>query len=427
MNTKHFFLLLSTATLVSSSLFPIAHHPAQAISSLQSLSPTGATQVENASSELSSPASPLLARSTPSIVRRGDSGEQAGLVSEIATTYSGIHSRHLRVITAIRTNNNRLKLISWEIGSESITRTGDSGNQAGQATQIDISGSGTSGPDGKLVTAVRTASGTLKLISWQRDQAGNITRLGDSGNQAGDISLVQIEEIRPDVYVTAVRTGNGRLKLITWRLNSDGSLTRLSDSGNSAGSVSEIALVVKREPVGVDGEENLVTTAVRDAQENLKLVTWKIAENGDITRLADSGNQAGKAQMIQIINAGPYMVTAVRTASGQLKLISWDRGLNRVDDSGNQSSGNNPTGEISLMEHPHNDSIVSAVRTNNGQLKLISWNIRPDGQLIRSGDSGNEAGTASLIAIEGSAVVNAPIVTAVRTQENRLKLIAWDD
>ena len=293
MNTKHFSLLLSIAALTSSSLLSVNLRSEQAILPSQRSSLMSAAQAEPISSELTNSSPRLLAQNTPLIVRKGDSGNQAGTVSEIATTYSGLYSRHLRVVTAIRTDNNGLKLISWEIGDESVTRTGDSGDQAGQATQIDIAGSEISDNNrGKLVTAVRTTSGALKLISWQRDEAGNITRLGDSGNQAGDISLVKIEEIYPDVYVTAVRTAEGRLRLITWRLNSDGSLTRLSDSGNLAGSVSEITLSGH----AVNSRE-LVATAVRDEQGYLKLIVWQVLEDGDITRVGDSGNQAGRAQI----------------------------------------------------------------------------------------------------------------------------------
>ncbi|MEM9217279.1 MAG: hypothetical protein AAGD25_23435 [Cyanobacteria bacterium P01_F01_bin.150] len=422
MNIKPLPLLLFTTVLMSSSALKIALHPVQATPHIQSVPAATSTPSETINSELTRSPS-LIAQAPPDIIRQGDSGNQAGVISEIATTYSGFGNRNLRTITAVRTDDNRLKLISWQVnGDGSMTRTGDSGNQAGEALKIDISGDGI-WRDGKLVTAIRTTNGALKLISWQRDEVGNITRLGDSGNQSGDISMVKIDEVHPDIYVTAIRTAQGRLKLITWRLNSDGSLTRLSDSGNLAGDVSEIALH------GSDWREpQTITTAVRDSQGKLKLITWGVSENGKITRLRDSGDQVGEARMIQLVGATEdYMVTSLRTASGQLKLITWDRDLNRVSDSSNQAGGNNPNGLNALMPHPHNDTVVSAVRTNNGRLKLINWYVTSSGQLVRANDSGNAAGEASLIALEGHAGVETPIVTAIRTQENRLKLITWDD
>jgi hypothetical protein len=49
-----------------------------------------------------------------------------------------------------------------------VTRTGDSGSQAGEASDIDIA------RGSRFVTACRTGDGNLKLISWDITDAGAI-------------------------------------------------------------------------------------------------------------------------------------------------------------------------------------------------------------------------------------------------------------
>jgi hypothetical protein len=121
---------------------------------------------------------------------------------------------------------------------------------------------------------VRDGAGNLKLISWQVSADGmTVSRQADSGSQAGTIldnSLLALE----DGVVSAVRTAAGRLKLIAWSIGPTGTVTRRGDSGNQAGNATLIQL---RPGSGlVDGAGRSVTmiTPVRDAAGKLKLITW---------------------------------------------------------------------------------------------------------------------------------------------------------
>ncbi|MEO0394520.1 MAG: hypothetical protein AAF243_00880 [Cyanobacteria bacterium P01_A01_bin.137] len=397
MNLKSFSLFLATTVLLSSTVAPL--------SQVATPQPITTTTV------------PTLAMGANLITRLGDSGNQAGQVSEIASDYD-YSSR--RLVTAVRTAGNRLKLISWRVASNGdVVRLGDSGNQAGETTQIDIAAGN------QVVTASRTASGNLKLISWQVDPvSGDISRLGDSGNQAGTASVIKIMQIHPQTYVTAVRTASGTLKLISWYLQPDGSLLRLQDSGNTAGAISEIAL----SGLSIQDRRHVVT-AVRTEQDRLKVILWEVDQQGEITRRGDSGNQAGQARMIRVAKSGNYIVTAVRTAAGRLKLISWDAvatqggqiNLVRVADSGNQAG---EIGDNALIFSPR--GVTSAVKTASDNLKLIRWHVTPTGTIDRLGDSGNQAGDASLINLTAFSEQTL-LVTPLKTSNNRLKLISWED
>ncbi len=72
----------------------------------------------------------------------------------------------------------------------------------------------------EIVTAIRSASGRLRLLSWSVDGVGRITKLGDSNEpveQAGLASNIDIARV-DDRFVVACRTDEGRLRLISWEV-----------------------------------------------------------------------------------------------------------------------------------------------------------------------------------------------------------------
>ena len=347
--------------------------------------------------------------------RRNDSAEQAGTVSEIAAT---VGAQSGRVITAVRTAQGALRLISWQVsGSNPVARLGDSGDQAGAASSIDIA------RGSRVVTALRDGSTNLMLISWDVTAAGAITRRGDSGNQAGTATAIKIVAVTNTLFVTACRTGDGDLRLISWQLNADGSLTRLADSGNAAGGIGEVSLI----KLPLAGASERVVTSVRTSEGNLKLIVWRVSAAGAFTRLGESGEQAGDASMIRsVVDPGGRVVTSLRTASGELKLIVWGISSNgatvqRLGDSGNEAGSISDNSLTSLS-----DGVVSGVRNASGDLKLIAWSIASNGAVTRKSDSGTQAGTSSLInLLPITGIPGVTLVTALRTANSDLKLISW--
>jgi hypothetical protein len=122
------------------------------------------------------------------------------------------------LVTAVRTASGKLKLISWRLSVDGdlyqFSRLHD--HTAGKATRIALSRSNTT----RFVAAVRAADGDLKLIAYDIDPAtGLIERTGDSGEQAGDVSEVALATPSTNNLTTAVRDGGERLKIITWRMD----------------------------------------------------------------------------------------------------------------------------------------------------------------------------------------------------------------
>jgi hypothetical protein len=357
------------------------------------------------------------------IVRRTDSGDSAGEVKSIAVPYSGSFTIHS--VTAVITNSGNLRLIDWHVGgSPNILRIADSGNQAGPVSAISIA----KGVD-LYVTAVRSGSGKLLLISWNVGSNG-IQRLADSGDLAGEADLIRI--VRPankppnsELFVTACRSASGTLLLITWKVSSDGTFQRLATAG--AGAVSEISLTPFGFSYSVDG--SLVATTVRASNGSALSIVWEVSEDGStITRRGDSGNQMGLATKISsMVTVTGHLVVSCRASDGNLKLIALQKSFDgttvtRVADSGSQAGA---VSETSSLFRAY--GLLTAVRAGDGTLLLIAWKINSGGALTRDGDSGDQAGAADLITLDSTGASNAAVLTSVRTASGRLKLITWDD
>src|SRR5262249_7680725 len=222
------------------------------------------------------------------ITRSGDSGSQADAVTVIRMVALGDGT----FVVACRGASGNLKLITWQLNTDgSLTRLADGGSAPPEAVSeialIDVSTAG-----GRVLTAVRASSGHLKLITWRGTASGAITRLGDSGDQAGEASLIRAVRTSVGQVVTSVRDGNGNLKLISWLLPADDSAINLQgDSNGQAGEIGDNALLAL---------EDGVVSAVRTGSGELKLISWAVGRTGSIVRRGDSGHQGGKATLIHL-------------------------------------------------------------------------------------------------------------------------------
>jgi hypothetical protein len=256
-----------------------------------------------------------------------------------------------------------------------------------------------------------------------------IERIGDSGDAAGRATVIRLLQVTPRLFISGCRTSEGRLRLITWRTNADGSITRLDDSGNQAGDIGELSMCHIRG----NGSTRHIATSVRTPSDGLKAITWSVSTaTGAIERLGDSGSTMGDAtQVASALSTSGHLVISCRTTEADMRLtLIWygvspaGERLTRTGDSGTLA------GRITtntLMNRPY--GVMSAVADRSGRLKLIKWFVNPAGAFVRVGDSGDrQAGAASLVAmVQVRALSAARVVTAVKTREKTLKLLTWDD
>lgn len=123
----------------------------------------------------------------------------AGAVSRVAVGAFG----DSEVLTAVRNGSGDLELIGWTTAPAdfAVTRTADSGSQAGEVSEVALALHGR-----RAITAVRAGDGHLLLISWDTPPGlGTITRTWDSGTTAGQASDIALSTLRDDLLVTACR------------------------------------------------------------------------------------------------------------------------------------------------------------------------------------------------------------------------------
>lgn len=295
-----------------------------------------------------------------------DSGTQAGKVSEVALSILG-----RTAVTAVRTGAGTLRLISWDVPARlgSVTRVNDSRELAGKADLITMAAL----DETTLVTPVRAANGKLLVIAWRLQSDGTFARLCHN-DKAGGVSLVEVTSMGfiNKVFVTAVRNASNNLQLISWQLSPDGSrIDRLDEQ--AAGTVSDIAMV-RRNDIGELGRSGVVT-AVRNGSGDLLLIVWGVGFDGGLGRLGDSAGKAGEASHIAIAAAGPTgtYLTSMREGSGAMKLIAFEEDrAGRLSRTGEalHIGGATETAMVSLSP----ERAFTAARLQN-ILTVNTWNV----------------------------------------------------
>src|SRR5262249_22345609 len=127
------------------------------------------------------------------LARMNDSGDLAGNITEHAIAIGP----NAMALTAVRTTAAQLRLITWRINSAGpVTPLGDSADLGGRATEIDIA------RGARFVVLCRNATGRVTLISWDVDDTGAfITRVADSGDQAGGATLLRLTAMSDNLFV----------------------------------------------------------------------------------------------------------------------------------------------------------------------------------------------------------------------------------
>jgi len=341
------------------------------------------------------------------LLRRGEAS--AGGFGELTMRF--VRSR--RLVTALSDESGELKLITWGLTPpEEIVRRGDIG--AGLASRITMA----EPRSDLIVTALCDGNSKLRLISWRVENNGNISRL--STTVAGSVRKVALVTQQEGVVVSAVQTDSGNLKLIAWSVASNGDIVRRGDA--DAGAINDVTLTTTNVFSGV-------ITAVRTGSNDLKLIAWQVSNNGaSITRRGDA--EAGTVSDIAIVSRGSngqFLLTAVRDAEDRLRLIAW-----RVSGEGNSIerlstavAGKITEVDIAGVTNPSLSAVV-ACRDNEGRLRLLTWELSSDGStLTRLG--GALAGNANKISICSTSDSGRDFfLTACADSSRKLKLINWE-
>ncbi len=306
------------------------------------------------------------------VVCTGMSSTQAGRVAQIAI------ARARKFVTAFRTATRQLQLVSWNVSNTgAIYRAGASSVPADERTNrasdaIDkvklVALNNT-----LLVTTCTTATGQVKLSSWRLHDNDSLTRLHDytiTDDRARAVVPIVLSTIAAGArLVTALRTRTGQLKLQLWQVATTGEITM-----GAVGIVAEEKISQFDAVADIEGR---LITAVRTLGGRLKLIAWHCAADGQlIQRLFDSGARGERIRKHSLMLHASQIVTAVQLAAGQCKLIAWTMpaagSIVRIGESPVQSVASVPIG-LCQEALDGNAPLLTSGLTADGAIKLMTW------------------------------------------------------
>ncbi len=297
---------------------------------------------------------------------------EAGLVSAIKL----VRLSATRMATAVRTAAGTLKIIVWErvtpgidVANSQLIRLGDI-----EAEEIISNVDAFDLSSNTLVTAIRLASGVLKLITWRvSDDGMTLTRLGE--DDAEVISQLAAVKLTATRLAVSTITATGNLKVIVWDLSKDGK-TLARRGGTETGGISRLDAVAL-------GKTRLLT-AVRTETNTLKLIVWKILPDGIPVQSNDTTVPGTISDVSIALIRGPkgisdvWVTTAVRAAGDQLNIRYWKiNGINKIELLGKLKSEKAHAVKLAHVSTDEDDTAVCIV-TSDGTLQLTMWRFEPD-------------------------------------------------
>ena len=245
------------------------------------------------------------------VTRRGDA--VAGPVKNIAVTPFPDGNG---VISLTQDMQNELKLIAWEVTPTlAIVRRGDieAGairDMAVATTHADFTG---------VVSATTGSDRKLKLIAWAFDSASKkFSRRGDveAGEIKGELNVVRAQLAGEDIVVTAFSNEDTNLQLITWQVQANGQIVRKASTAAGFASIVDLT-------AAAGGK---VMASVKDSNGNLRMIAYQIYGNGQIERVGAeiAGHTSRIASSVVRRGSKEFLLTAVRDADNKLRTISWE-------------------------------------------------------------------------------------------------------
>jgi hypothetical protein len=258
----------------------------------------------------------LISHKSTSFDRLKDSANQAGKVR----AFSLVALSDSRVLTVCISAAGRLLNIVWEIQTDgSIIRRFDNGTDGPRVGSVATVLFQTTGSN-QLVAIVSADEASKLLLGTWRIDANSVQFVAASGKQIGAGDSAHVIATASGHVVVVCRDGNHKLLIIPFAIANDGTaISRVAGGEAKAGKIREVASIAR--PYGL-----LTSVISRDGR--VLLIKWRVESDGTVTRLGESGTQAGVGSAICVV-ALPFtesatICTVVRNGIGNLLPITWD-------------------------------------------------------------------------------------------------------
>jgi hypothetical protein len=283
-------------------------------------------------------------------------------------------------VSAVEKTDHNLRIQAYHVnGSQQIV--GSDAYLGGTVWDVDIA---RVGGGGHVVAAMQDDGGNLRLIAFDATSGVNneeITRLGTKTTTtslaaASEVAIVDGGPLSARDFVTAVRTASGDMRLDSWHLSADGQTFTLLDTHIALGSVGQIAM-----ESDYLNTSRRFATAAQNATGNVVVSIWSIdGGNGNIV-LEDSTTR-GVANHFDLAFSQNrlYMVIHAFAGTGEVHFYS----VSAAGDLTKQAEGplpGTPRGS-EIYDMGDGTAVVTLIENND---QLVQWTFTQSGNQMVAG------------------------------------------
>lgn len=328
-----------------------------------------------------------------------------------------VKQRARQVVTAIRTLDSGVRLLSWRVNADgSLLRTGSSSLQLDAIQQVKLVRAR------NYVVACRTQSGEVQLSRWDVSNTGAIYLAGVHNACAQQIQWLEMIALSPDLVVTFGLTAAQTWQLLLWQLQGDSDLQLLQTYEIPAAAVNSCGLASLP---GRDGNLRWATV-VSETPTTLALQLWQYTPGAGFTLAATHRIPTATIATVLIAHVDRYyMQIVVQSVTGQLNLLTCrlvtDEQLVVYDHGAMPGAA---IGQCACQPQPGGFALVS--RTLAGELHVQRWQQQPDGTvLLLSAGHSPAIHPAEVACCDEVLEGNAPLLTGAIDDQDEVILTTW--
>ena len=292
-----------------------------------------------------------------------------------------IHAKELAIsdgvnfATASLGAADELTVISWKYDGAKLTQYGlGFGSEAQEVAVAKAQGTGTTG---RVVTAIRTMGGNLRLDVWEFNNTNKTVTLKDTYN-AGAAQEIAIKTLKFGAYlsstarvVTALRNGGGKLQVDVWDVNSSGQLQRLGKGlfgAVTATTNSLFKIAIDTEGEGGDFFDTFgFMTAFINEDGKAQIATWRVSGEGMI--VDKRGDDIYDDEMSDLA-ASASTVTMRRSSDDKLRTVKW-----KIKSDGGIAGYSARKDDLTIKRVSATANFFTAFQLTNDLLRVYNWKI----------------------------------------------------
>ncbi len=328
-----------------------------------------------------------------------------------------VKQRARQVVTAMRTLEDQVRLVSWRVNADgTLLRTGSGALSLANVQQVAMVQAR------NYVVACRTQAGELHLSRWDVSNTGAIYLAGAHRNCAQGIQWLTLAALTPDLLVVLALTTSQTWQMMLWQLQGDRAVALLGVQEMPAALVGSGALAL----LPPHGDNLRLATLTAEAQARFALHLWQGQPGDALTLLVtDSLLLIDVVAIISTHVDDAHLYAIVQMVTGQLRLLTWhlspDGAITLLDAATVLADGVSHG-----MSQRYQDGFALVYRTLAGELGVQQWQQQTSGNLaLLAAGRSPIAPQGEVICCNEALEGNAPFLTGVIDERGEVTLITW--